>query len=148
MYRVLTYLELKTFPVLQLVHITAPIRAIFLRQRQAQMKNAELSTGTSKRPRVEASTIAPTTSDQPAAVDPTKEIHVDPIATVDPAADAKTNDPTVTPPFSLRAMMETFMTTQATHRQLIDELLIEVTALRVDFAKYRSTFPTPPPSNP
>ena len=112
------------------------------------MKNAELSTGTSKRPRVEASTIAPTTSDQPAAVDPTKEIHVDPIATVDPAADAETNDPTVTPPFSLRAMMETFMTTQATHRQLIDELLIEVAALRVDFAKYRSTFPTPPPSNP
>ena len=40
------------------------------------------------------------------------------------------------------------MTTQATHRQLIDELLIEVAALRADFAKYRSTFPTPPPSNP
>ena len=44
--------------------------------------------------------------------------------------------------------METFMTTQATHGQLIDELLTEVVALRVDFAEYRSAFPPPPPSDP
>ena len=107
------------------------------------MKNAKPSTGTSKRPRVEAST----TSDQLAAVDPTEEIHVDPIAAVDPTTNAETDDPTVTP-LSLRAMMETFMTTQAALRQLIDELLIEVAALRADFAKYRSVFPPPPPFDP
>ena len=45
-------------------------------------------------------------------------------------------------------MMETFMTTQATHGQLIDELIIEVAVLRADFAKYRSAFPPPPPFNP
>ena len=112
------------------------------------MKNAEPSTGTSKQPRVEASTTAPTTGDQHTAMDPTEEIHVDPIAAVDLAADAETDDPTVAPPLSLQAMMETFMTTQATHGQLIDELIIEVALLRADFAEYRSAFPPPPPSNP
>nr|POE66419.1 hypothetical protein CFP56_29266 [Quercus suber] len=38
--------------------------------------------------------------------------------------------------------------TQATHGQLIDELLSEIAALRADFAKYRSAFPPPPPSDP
>ena len=40
---------------------------------------------------------------------------MDPIAIVDPAGDAKTIDPIVTPPLSLYAMMETFMTTKAAH---------------------------------
>ena len=81
-------------------------------------------------------------------MDPTEEIHVGPAATVDPVANVEINDPTVTPPLSPRAMMETFMTTQATHGQLIDELIIEVALLRADFAEYRSAFPPPPPSNP
>ena len=71
-----------------------------------------------------------------------------PTTAVDPVANVETNDPTVTPPLSPRAMMETFMTTQAALRQLIDELLIEVAALRADFAKYRSVFPPPPPFDP
>ena len=60
----LNYLELENFPSLELVRITASIGAIFLRQRPAQMKNAKPSTATSKRPKVEASTIALATSDQ------------------------------------------------------------------------------------
>ena len=71
---------------------------------------------------------------------------MDPTTVVDLVGDAKPVNPTVTP-LSPRAMMETFMTTQATHRQLIDELLTEVTALKVDFAKYRSGFLPPPPSD-
>ena len=47
-----------------------------------------------------------TFGDQPAV----EEIVVDPTATVDPAVD-DTVDPIVTPPLSLRAIMETFMTT-------------------------------------
>ena len=79
-------------------------------------KLAEPSVGTSKRPRVEASTTTPATSDQPAAVDPTvEEIHVDPTSTMDPTTDAKTVDAIVTPPLSLCVMMEIFMTTQAAH---------------------------------
>ena len=77
-------------------------------------------------------------------MDPAKEIHVDPTTAVDPTGDAETANPTVTP-LSLRAMIETFMSTQATHGQLIDELLTEVTAMRADFAKNRSAFPPYPP---
>ena len=112
------------------------------------MKNAEPSTGTSKQPRVEASTTAPTTDDQHNAMDPAEEIDVDPIAAVDLAADAETDDPTVAPPLSLQAMMVTFMTTQAAPGQLIDELLTKVVAPRADFAEYRSVFPPPPPFDP
>ena len=111
------------------------------------MKSVELSIGTSKRPRVEASTAALATSDQPAVVDPTEEIHVHSTIAVDPIANVEIDDPTVTP-LSLRAMMKTFMTTQVANGQLIDEILTEVVALRADFAEYRSAFPPPPLSDP
>ena len=62
-FNVLTFLGLKDFLTLELVHIIAPIGATFLGQWQAQIKSAELSIGTSKWPRVEASTVAPTTGD-------------------------------------------------------------------------------------
>ena len=41
------------------------------------------------------------------------------------------------PPSSLRAMMETVMSTQAAHGQLLDGLLTEVVALQADLADYR-----------
>ena len=47
------------------------------------MKSAKPSTGTSKRPRGEASTTAPTSGDQLAAED----ILMDPTAVVDPTVD-------------------------------------------------------------
>ena len=109
------------------------------------MKSVKPSTRTSKQPRVEAFIAAPDFGDQPTTVDPAKEIHVDPIAAMDPAGDVETINPTVTPPLSLCAMMESFMTTQTAHGQLIDELLTDVAAFRVDFAKYWSAFlPLPP----
>ena len=54
---------------------------------------------------------------------------------------AQTADPFVPLCLSLRSMMETFMTTQAAHGQLLDELLTEVAALTIDFDEYRSAFP-------
>ena len=92
------------------------------------MKSDELSIGTSKRPKGEGSTAAPASGDQLA----TEEVHVDPTVAVDPAGVDDTANPTVTPPLSLRAMMETLMTTQTAHGQLIDKLLIEVDALRAN----------------
>ena len=74
------------------------------------MKSDELNIGTSKRPRGEASTTAPTSSDQPA----TEEVHADPTVAVDPTSDDDTANPTkatITLPLSLCAMMETLMTT-------------------------------------
>ena len=75
------------------------------------MKSVEPSTGISKRPRGETSTAALAFGDMPAD----EEVHMDPIAAVDPSGDDDIVDPTVTPPFSLRAMMKSFMTTQAAH---------------------------------
>ena len=46
---------------------------------------------------------------------------------------------------SQHIIMETFMMTQATHRQLLDFLISNVAALRVDSSKYTSSFPPPPP---
>ena len=112
------------------------------------MKSVKPSTRTSKRPRGEVSTAALASGDQPT----TKEIPMNPTAAMDPTiiVDPATDDTinsTVTS-LSLHAMMKTFMTTQATHGQLINELLIVVAALRVDFAKYRSVCPPLPPSDP
>ena len=103
------------------------------------MKCAKPSTGTSKGPRSEASISSPASSDQPTV----EEIPMDLTATVDP-----TIDPTIAPPLSLHAMMETFMTTQVAHGQLVDELIIEVAILSTHFVEYRSAFPPLPPFDP
>ena len=85
---------------------------------------------------------------------PTKEIPFDPIATVAEddvdEVDVDTGDAEIVAPspFSLHAMMETFMMTQAAHEQLLFELITEVATLRVDFSKYKSVFSPPPPSDP
>ena len=126
-----------------MIHIIAPIGATFLKQRSAQKKNVGPSVGSSKRPRVQS-----TTGDihaEESLVDPTAVIADDSDDGVH--ADSVAVEPTVPPPLSLCAMMETFMTTQAAHGQLLDELIAEVAALRVDFLEYRSAFPPPPPSN-
>ena len=51
------------------------------------------------------------------------------------------------PPPSLRAMMETIMTTQAAHRQLLHGLFAEVAALRANLVDYRRAVPLSPPSD-
>ena len=108
------------------------------------MKSVEPSLGTSKRPRGEAFTTALASGDQPAA----EEVHVDHIAAMDLVGDDDTVDPTVTPPFSLRAIIESFMTTQVAHGQLLDELITELVALLANFSEYRSVFPPPAPFDP
>jgi len=75
------------------------------------MKSVEPSIITSKRSQGEAFTTAPDSSAIPA----TEETFVDPTVAVDPSGGVGNVDPTVAPPFSLRVMMESFMTTQAAH---------------------------------
>ena len=69
--------------------------------------------------RVEEIPLDPTVS---VAKDDIDEVHVE----------TRDVEPTV-PPLSLCAMMEMFIITQATHGQLLDELISEVAILRVDF---------------
>ena len=51
------------------------------------------------------------------------------------------------PPPSLRAMMETIMTTQAAYGQLQYGLFAEVAALQADLVVYRRVVPPSPPSD-
>ena len=97
-HRILLHLGLEDFPTFEHVHIIAPIGATFLRQRAAQLK------ASSKRPKVESFIGA----SMPPSGDLTAEAYVNPTAVVDP------------PPFSsseasLRSMLDTVMTVQATH---------------------------------
>ena len=141
-FRILRFLGLSEFPPLEFVHITTPIGATYLRQRHTQMKSAEPSIRMSKRSQGEASITAPASDAMP----PAEETFVDPTTAVDLTSGGVDEvDPTVAPPFSLCAMMQSFMTTQAAHGQLFDELLMKVASLRADFMEYRSAFPPPPP---
>ena len=80
-------------------------------------------------------------------------MHGDPIAAIAKDGDDEVDVDTAIasyigpPPPSLHAMMETVMTTQVTHRQLLDGLLVEVTALQADLVDYRRPAPPSPPSN-
>ena len=76
-----------------------------------------------------------------------EETFVDPTVDVDPSGGANDADPTIAPPLSLCAMMESFMTTQAAYGQLLNELLTKVASLRANFAEYRSVFPPSSPSD-
>nr|POF19160.1 hypothetical protein CFP56_53465 [Quercus suber] len=76
------------------------------------MKSGEPSIRASKRSRGEAFTTALASGAMPTV----EEIHVDPTTTtVDPSGDDDAVDPTITPLLLLRAMMESFMTTQTAH---------------------------------
>ena len=80
-------------------------------------------------------------------------MHGDPIAAVAEDGDDEVDVDTTAivhtgpPPPSLHAMMETVMTTQVTHRQLLNGLLVEVAALQADLADYRHPVPPSPSSN-
>ena len=108
-HRVLLDLGLEDFPAFEPVHIIAPIGANFLWQRAAQMK------ASSKRPKVESSTGA---SRPPTSGDPTTEEFVDPTAAVEPPASSSSNA-------SIRSMLDTIMTVQAAHGQLLLDVLTD-----------------------
>ena len=71
--RILLFLGLDDFPTSEPVHIVAPIGATFLRQRVAHLRES------SKCPRVESSSIAP--SPPSSTGDTTAEESIDPTAT-------------------------------------------------------------------
>ena len=112
--RILLDLGLEDFPTSEPVHIIAPIDATFLKQRAAQLRV------NSKHPRVESSTGD--ASRPPPSGDPSVKTYVDPTAAVDPP-------PSTSGDSSLRSMLDTIMTVQATHGQLLLDVLNELHAL-------------------
>ena len=128
-HRILLHLGLEDFLASELVHIIASISATFLRQRVAQMKTS------SKCPRVESSIGA--ASQPPSSGDPIAEEFVDPTAAVDPLPSSSSDS-------SIRSMLDTVMTVQAAHGQLLVDVLMEIQVLRVDLASARRSSPPPP----
>ena len=112
-YRIFLHLGLEHFPASEPVHIIAPISAIFLRQRAAQMR------ASSKRPRVESSSGAPPPPSS--SSDLAADEFIDLTAADDP------------PPFasdvsSICRTLDTVMTVQAAHGQLLVDVLTELQA--------------------
>ena len=111
-HRIFLHLGLEDFPASKPVHIIAPIGATFLRQRTAQMR------ASSKRPCVESSLgVAP--PPPPSSSDPTTEEYVDPMAAIDPP-------PSTSGDSSIRSMLDTVMTIQVAHGQLMVDVLTEL----------------------
>jgi len=100
------------------------------------LKTVDPSASSSKEPRVETLVVNPSPPPGERHFDPTTAVANDGVDEVDLDADgAQTTNPSVPSRLSLRSMMEIFMTTQVTHRQLLNELLTEIFALRIDFDK-------------
>ena len=122
-HRILLHLGLDEFPASEPIHIIAPIGATFLRQRATQMQ------ASSKHPRVESSSgVAP--PPPPSSGDPTTNMYVDPTATADPP-------PSTSDDSSIRSMLDTIMTVQAAHGQLLVDVLTELQALCAELVSFR-----------
>ena len=115
-HRILLHLGLEEFPASEPVHIIAPIGATFLRQRAAQMR------ASSKHPRVESSGVAPTppssTSDNSAEAFVDLAIVAVAVATVPLPSTSDDSD--------IRCMLETVMSVQVAHGQLLVDMLGEL----------------------
>ena len=130
-HRVLLFLGLDDFPASEPVHIIASIDATFLRQKVAQMRESF------KRPRVEPSGTVPPLSSTGTT---SGEASVDPVG----AAAAAVPPPSTSYDFDIRRTLEIVMTVQATHDQILVDMLDELRALRADWAHLRRS-PSPPP---
>ena len=127
---ILLHLGLEEFPASESIHIIALIGATFLRQRATQIR------ASSKRPRVKSSSGVPPPP-PPFSGDLTADAYVDLTAVVDPL-------PSTSDDSSIRCMLDTVMTVQATHGQLLVDVLTELQALRAKLESFRR-LPTPPP---
>ena len=127
-HRILLHLGLEDFPVSEPVYIVALIGATFLQQRVAQMR------ASSKRPRVESYSVAP--SPPSSTGDTFAEASVDPTAAVPPPSTSDDSD--------IHRMLETVITVQAAHGQLLVDMLDELRALRSDLESIKRLPPPPP----
>ena len=118
-HQILLHLGLDEFPTFEPGHIITPIGATFLRQRVSQMR------ASFKCPRVESFGVAPPPPSSTG--DTTAEEFVDPVAVPLPS----TSDDS-----DIRRTLETVMTVQAAHGQLLVDMLDELHALRANLEHF------------
>ena len=129
---ILLHLGLDEFLASEPVHIITPLSATFLRQRAAQMQ------ASSKCLTVDSSSSgAPPPPPPPSFTgDPAANAYVDPTtAAVPPPSTSNDSD--------IRRMLETVMTVQVAHGQLLVYMLDEFRSLRADLESLRQS-PQPP----
>ena len=130
-HRILLHLGLDEFPTFEPIHIIAPIGATFLRQRAAQMR------ASSKCATVDSSSgVAPPPS-PPSSSDPTVDVYVDSTAAAAPPLFALDVS-------SIRRTLDTVMTVQAAHGQLLVDVLTKFQALHAKLASFRQSSLPPP----
>jgi len=130
-HRILLHLGLEDFPASESVHIVAPIGTTFLWQRAAQLRPSF------KRPRVEPSGTAPPPPSATGTTSGEASVDLVDVAAVVPP-------PSTSDIFNIRRTLETVMTVQAAHSQLLVDMLDEIRALRANLEHLRRS-PSPPP---
>ena len=116
------FLSPDDFPTGEPIHIIAPIGATFLRQRAAHLRVG------STRPRVEPS-VGVTLSPSSTGAD---TVEVSGAA----AADANVPPPTTSDDSDIRRTLDHVLTVQATHGQILVDVLDEIRGLRVELAQF------------
>ena len=122
-HRILLFLGLVDFPVGEPVHVIAPISATFLRQRAAHLRvgfTRSRGKSSSVVPPPPSSTGADTAEASGAA-----------------AADANVPPPTTSDDSDIRHTLDHVLSVQATHGQILVDVLDEIRALCIELAQFR-----------
>ena len=131
-HRILLFLDPNDFPAGEPVHVIDPIGATFLRQRVAYLRVG------STHPRGVSS------GDIPPPPSSTGANNVD--ASGAAAADADVSPPTTSDDSDIRRTLDHVLTIQATHGQILVDVLDEIRGLRAELAQFRRSS-LPPPFN-
>ena len=124
------FLGLVDFPAGEPVHVITPIGATFLKQRAAHSRVG------SSHPKGESSGVVPP---------PPSSIGADTAeASGATATDADVPPPTTSDDSDIRRTLNHILTVQATHGQILVDVLDEIRALRAKLAQFRRSSPPPP----
>ena len=122
-HRIFLFLGLDDFPFGEPVHVVAPIGATFLRQMAAHLRVDPL------RPRGASSGVVPP---------PPSSIGVDTAEASGAAtADADVPPPTASDDSYIRHTLDHVLTVQATHGQILENVLDKIRALRAELVQFR-----------
>ena len=129
-HRILLFLGLAIFPSGEPVHVVTPIGATFLRQRAAHLRVDPT------RPKGAFSGVVPP---------PPSSIGADAAEAFSAAAiDADVPQPTTSNDSNIRRTLDHILSVQATHGQILVDVLNEIRALRVKLAQFQRFSPPPP----
>ena len=129
-HRILLFLGLDDFPAGEPIHVIAPIGATFLRYRAAHLRVGPT------RPRGVSSGVVP----PPPSSTGANTIEASGAAVIN----ADVPPPTTSNDSDIRHTFNHVLTVQATHGQILVDVLDEICGLHVELAQFRQSSPPPP----